>query len=375
MFLILSGYFMTASLIKVRQGHRPLGSIYRQRYLRLAPLYLLTLLFFLTALPIAGAAFSGRSVFEFLPRTESLIYYLFGSANLSAARFGFVSLFDVTWTLSVQEQFFLLWIPAATFLPRRALTAVAIAVIAVAVFARPLAASFGVSPVSIHVLTPFRMDALAIGALIALAGHRTEGRVPTVPPAAAFAALAGFTVLLFICPFQHASWYPRIGYTLLGAVATLCVLAVFSLRTGSLTHRILSAPPLVWYGQRSYAIYLLHGPVLYALRTIGWVVAGKSYERGMMKPTDTSWVLGLVTVFACVPVAWLAWRFVERPIERIRKGPATTPAPVPAPETKRISTEDLGTAVSPALAATSQPARVYDDEDALTPPMGMTALA
>ena len=372
LFLVMSGYFMTASLLKVRDGRRTLGTQYLYRYVRLAPLYFIALAVCVGVIPFCAAAFSGRPLGEFLPRAESVALYAVCMSNVSIAAYGPTNLFDITWTLNVQEQVYLLWIPAVAFAPRRWLTALCLAAIALAAVARPVAFGLGLDHQTIHVLAPFRMDALAVGSLLAIL--RDTGAIPRRNfTRLALIATVAFAAVLVAFPIHASGWYVRFGYTAMAGLGALWLLAGLTVDPSSRTGRLFGHPWLRWYGQRSYAIYLFHYPVYFALIAITWKLLGRPYQYGMTSQSTLNAVLGLVTVFACVPVAWLAWYFVERPIERFRKGPA--PVSVPAPETKRIRLDELQTQALPAVVRAPRPPRVYDDEDALTPPMGMAAFS
>ncbi len=208
-----------------------------------------------------------------------------------------------TWSLAVEEQFYLLfplilWALAAR--PRR----VWIAVVALLSLASFLLALWGTraAPMATFYLAPTRAWELGLGALLAL-GAVPPLRDPRLREAAAALGLgliAGSLVLITDeTPFPGlAALPPCLGAALLiwagGAGPTLA-------------GGILSGRLMVGIGLISYSLYLWHWPLLVGARL--W--------SGLYEP---ALALRLGAIALAVLLAWLSWRFVERPF-RARRGP------------------------------------------------------
>ena len=345
LFLTLSGYFMTVTLLKARRDSRSIGSIYATRMIRLAPLY--WIVFVLTCLvqPFAYQFLTGRSAGNFIPQWDSAALYAFFSANISIALHGFQSPFDVTWTLAVQEQFYLLWIPAIYFLPRSWHVRLGVLVLLVSILGRPIAFAIGISPTTIHVLTPFRMDAIAVGGLVAIA--QLSGWVPSkMTGIGTLVASLAFLIVLTLFPHQGSTWHPVVGYTAMDVLSYLWLASMLIVPSTSFAGRLLSIPALRWYGRHSYAIYLLHMPTFSGLYAVYWFLIARHSPENSTAMARVA--IGFFNVVACIPIAWLAWRIVERPMEkckdRLRKR-AELPVYCPAPDTKKIASSERPTQI------------------------------
>ncbi len=207
------------------------------------------------------------------------------------------------WSLGVEEQFYLLW-PLLLWVSwpyRRALPLV-IAAVALVSFASG-ALLLQRDPVGAFFLPYARVWELAIGALLAaLAGRLPAAGVARPGLAADAAAALGLAMIVSACfvldtdaPFPGArALLPTVGTALLVAAGP---------RTWS--GRALSVGPMVWIGLLSYPLYLWHWPLL-SLARLGY-------------PEHTGPALRLALVAASLLLAWLTWRWIERPV---RSGPA-----------------------------------------------------
>src|SRR5262249_12375767 len=152
-----------------------------------------------------------------------------------------------------EEQFYLLW-PAVVFLcSRRRLVVVCIALVVVSAFTRFACVLQG-NTTAAYFITPARIDALAVGAMIAVVSRHPGGlRVLTrAAPGAASIALAVFLTLEWV-PVRVSDRYDEwlLSYALSGsAVACLCgALLVLAINRRSATERLFSRAPLRFFGR------------------------------------------------------------------------------------------------------------------------------
>ncbi len=121
-FFVLSGFLITFLLLreKDKYGHISLCHFYLRRILRIWPLYFLTLIIgFFVAYPLA---LKSGVIFPFLTTESygSLPWYLFLSANIKMAYIGAGSVvLAVLWSISVEEQFYLIWPTILSFFHNR----------------------------------------------------------------------------------------------------------------------------------------------------------------------------------------------------------------------------------------------------------------
>lgn len=305
LFFTLSGFFIGGILIDQRSSPRLIGVFYLRRAVRILPIYYVTLLAIAAAIlvPLPGS-------YHLFP---AWVYALF----LTNFAFALSSSWDwlplsVLWTLAVEEQFYLTapWVVRA--IPGSLIPWLAAGLAGLAELARAgmLLAHPG-GHFALHVLTPFRMDSLALGVLAAWA-VRSEAAEPFFRRLGArwrTWLLLGLGLLGGLDLMQPQQGSPKLalfGYSLIAMVFTLIVLIVAKLRPPGLT-RWLELKPLVHLGRHSYFIYLWHGLLGGAL--IRWI-GGPDFTLNSLG--------GLGLVALAVGATWAAaaasWRWFEGPL-------------------------------------------------------------
>jgi peptidoglycan/LPS O-acetylase OafA/YrhL len=276
LFFVLSGFLITGIL----HDSKPLPSstlhppsspprpsryflnFYARRTLRIFPLYYAVVFFSLVLLPHIPNPKAAR--FGSIAGDE-LWYWTYLSNYLIAIRQAWRhGILDVSWSLAIEEQFYLLW-PAVVYLcSRRTLTRVCVALIFTALATRTAMVLLHAHPIATIVLTPSKFDALAAGALIAITVRHT-GVLPWLPAARRTLPLGAAAFLLL---YSLGGWrwdsapMLTLGYTALAT--TFGSLLLLSLPTSPLPHfpaSLLSHPLLRMFGRYSYALYLFHLPL------------------------------------------------------------------------------------------------------------------
>ena len=296
-FFVISGFLITGKLWRESQqpGGLSITKFYAWRIRRLLPAALVavaivTLVGLLIAAPLnrselaADGAASALSIANM--RFISSVDYFAPTASPSP--------FLHFWSLSVEEQFYLVW-PALIVLltwrggsSRRLIAALVIGVIASFAFSLWLTDA---SPARAFYLLPTRLWQLGAGGLLALIGVVGTSRRSGALAWAGLAAIALAGVAL-----TSEMPYPGLAALLptLGAVALLYGGAAPG---GPL--RLLAAAPLRFLGKISYSLYLWHWPLL--------VLPLMFLERAL------TGVEVAASVAVAIGVSWLSWRFVEQP--------------------------------------------------------------
>ncbi len=295
-FFVISGYLITGIIRReIEAGRFSLAGFYERRARRILPALTLVAL---ATVPFAWAWLMPGELRDFFASLVAV--FLFVSNHHFADETGyFAATAEVkpllhTWSLAVEEQFYLLFPPLLLLLSRLPRRAIPVALGALA------AASLGISiwavaafPESAYFLLPTRAWELIAGAL--LARPATPTRVP--PLLAEAAAALGLVLVAFaIVTFDTTTPYPGLR-ALVPVIGTALVIACA--RPPTLVARLLALPPLVGIGLVSYSAYLWYQPVFALART-----------RFLDGPPPSLYAGLVPLIFA---LAWLSWRFVERP--------------------------------------------------------------
>jgi len=306
LFFVLSGFLITGILMDAKQSEGYFKNFYARRCLRIWPLYYSLLLFMFVIVPIVRPS-EAHSVFEArsAPWWAYLVFlqnFLVPIPSMATGPLG------VTWSLAVEEQFYLFWPLVVRFCNEAQLRKIAIAVIC---FSPALRFYLSLHNVDIY-SNPFcRCDGLMAGALLALVLR--SGRVlPSKFITRAWVTFVVSAPLALIIESFHARW---IVFSLTAVASVSFVyLALFSKQRwlqALLTNRF-----LVYTGTISYGIYLLQKIPL---------DAAKSFHL------DQHGFLALpITTAATYATAALSWNLLEKPFLKLKRFFEEKPVPVDA---------------------------------------------
>jgi peptidoglycan/LPS O-acetylase OafA/YrhL len=265
LFFVLSGFLISGILLDTRQGSHFFRNFYARRTLRIFPAYYATLMVTLWLGPLVFST-AAPDVSAVLSRQGWLWTY---ASNIEILRHGgwcfeagWLNL-DHTWSLAVEEQFYLVWPVLLFLLSRRAVAALAFAIIALSPFLRLAMWRGGVSPEVVYSFTLCRLDALAMGSLLALVVRsdldlRRQWRVArglllvgALPLAAIVVKSRGFDSEDFLVQ--------TVGFS---ALAVFCSGVILSVVLGSREGAkvmFFGSPALRFVGRYSYGMYLYQG--------------------------------------------------------------------------------------------------------------------
>jgi peptidoglycan/LPS O-acetylase OafA/YrhL len=296
LFFVLSGFLITSILLRDLQSSQSFGSAYGnfiwRRFLRLYPILPVVLL--------VGAALNLPYVRETLPVTLTYTYNLYAAAT--GEWHGPVS---HLWTLAVEEQFYLVW-PFLLFvcLRRRVPLVPVLVFLIVASFGfRVMLRAMQVEQVPFIALTPSSVDALALGALLAL----LRGRHRII------AAIGAVGLILWLIatavPRIPALWHLSVFFhyevvTIATAMMFVWVISRAADGFGGVVGKVLNSPALRYIGVISYGVYVFHTftPYYLILLRAHWVLL--------------PWQFNLLAAATTILLAALSWHLLERPIMR-----------------------------------------------------------
>ena len=302
-FFVLSGFLITTLLLReeAAQGAFSLRGFYWRRLLRIVPVYFL----------VVGIAAFYAIVIK--GQTDQLVllpyYFLFLSNFLAVEHIGFL---DPTWSLAVEEQYYLIWPALLLLVPRRWIVTVLLALIAVNV----LSAIGAFALVGIHAVEVAHLRLriagatyapILMGSLVAILLDRPRG-FATLRPLTAF---VGAPWVWFAAVIAALAAFPGAlqGLPNLVVHSLMCLMLIsLVIREDNAMAPLLRLAPITRIGQISYGIYLYH---LFALS-----VVMKGFEvLGIVGP---GWILILYYALS-IAIAELSFRYFEAWFLRYRK--------------------------------------------------------
>lgn len=255
LFFVLSGFLITGILIDSKRAPNFLGSFFMRRVLRIFPLYYLALFAYFVLMPYVSHA-------PQVSDSGTQLWYWLYLSNWSSLMGRGVAPLGHLWSLAVEEQFYLLW-PFAVLAFRAKGFARLCAVLIVGAFAaRVYVRMAGLPPAWAYQATVSRIDALALGALGAVAVRRPWLTTSLVRRFAlgSFALLAGVFVATGGLPRTSLA-VQTVGYSVVAFASLALVLVGATDLDQPWTRKLRAAlewQPLQQLGKYSYAIYVAH---------------------------------------------------------------------------------------------------------------------
>lgn len=282
-FFVISGFIITTLLLAElqRTGVVSLMAFYRRRAFRILPAFYT---FLATVLFIAAIRADARTVTGTWPAAIFFADYV----NTPL-------IVEHTWSLAVEEQFYLLWpIAMATLGIRRSYIG-CIAVLLLAPLFR-LLADLGLWPTNPRYAFECVADALAVGCLLAILRDRLwKSSVYKRITATPLSLLPLIAAMLFVAIEQNTGTiYYTVGVSALN-IGVAIALDRFMRFPGSLIGRLLNLAPIVWLGSLSYSLYLWQ-------QLFSWA------------PIATSWKV--LFMLGCAATSYYA---IELPFQRLRR--------------------------------------------------------
>jgi len=297
LFFVLSGFLITGILLETRDHQRFFTNFYARRALRIWPLYYSLLVFVFVFLPIAQPQIKA-TIFEQSRPWQSFPFFL---QNYLPKTVGFGPL-EVTWTLAIEEQFYLIWPLIVWLIPRRRLKLVALAAIAVSTVLR-FCVFHNLLFLETYTNALTRMDGLGLGAFLAI--WIPESSTEKVKK-------AGKAMIAVALPCVLALVLLTTNYWALFTVVSIFYAGLVCLAINN--RRIASWNFLKYTGKISYGLYLLHVP--------SFDVARDTHVRRFFSlsfsQTGSDIILVLVSFAIAYALSAASWHFLERNILKLK---------------------------------------------------------
>jgi len=305
-YFVLSGFLITGILLDSKGSEHYFRNFYARRAVRIWPLYYLVLFLVFVVEPLFVPAMrpTVASIWPaFAFYVQNLIYH-------DAYPFGLAA----TWSLAVEEQFYITWPLLIFLLKKRTLTIVLFSLFVVSLSLRLAFYFRGAESGLVHQYTFSRLDAITFGSLAALwlrSPSCTLVRWRTRSYQLLFVGTAG-TLLARIVLHRNSS---VVGYTFLGLLYTglIGLLLVSDIRS-SLLGRSFSARWLRYLGRISYGIYLLHYPLF-----IFWARFINSGSLFPSNPVARNLLAFGGQILIATVAGSISWYLFEGPILRLKE--------------------------------------------------------
>ncbi|HAP11734.1 MAG TPA: acyltransferase [Afipia sp.] len=289
-FFVISGYLISRNILNdLQDGRFSLLTFYDRRIRRIFPALFVTI----AASFAVGLVLSSPEQLRVL--AGDVVSSLFSIVNIrfwKGAHDYFAASSDERtllhlWSLSVEEQFYLVWPALLLLLTRAKHSAFLFVAITTLAAASLIAAQLWLprDTAAAFYLTPFRVFEFAFGTIVVLAERRGSPG-----PRQAIAMFAMGLVLIFASMIFYTAATPFPGLTA-AIPAAGTALAIYGGR-GSTQLRILGNPAAVWVGTISYSLYLCHWPVI----VFGRHVIGDWMEVVWVKLVALAVMFGLATM-------------------------------------------------------------------------------
>ena len=294
LFFVLSGFLITGILVDTQQSEGYFKNFYVRRCLRIWPLYY-SLIFFMFVI----VRFLNRSEFHAVLQQSSpwWAYPLFLQNFVGPISTNAAGPLGVTWSLAIEEQFYLVWPVVVRFCSLKQLRRVAIVEICISPALRYY---LSLHHVNLYTNVFCRLDGLMAGALLALL-VRSDNFVAAKWLKRAWIALVVGAPLAFLTAHYNLGWIVY-SFTALASAAFVYV-SMFS--SQKWLQAVMTNRFLIYTGIISYGLYLLH-------KIPSGMVETLHLDRHPFVPLPFIFVTSFV-------LAALSWNLLERPFLNLKR--------------------------------------------------------
>jgi peptidoglycan/LPS O-acetylase OafA/YrhL len=315
LFFVLSGFLIGGILLDARLDPDYFRTFYTRRFFRIIPLYavfLAAIYFFVQSASPAVIETFGWNLSE----RHSFIPYALFLQNFSMAALNYMTFLGVTWSLAVEEQFYLV-IPFVIriFSHRAVLRLVALGIVAAPVIRLLMSKLWAGHWYALYVLTPCRMDTLLFGVLGAYIVRRHLwkewlNRHPDFLKGALTLLAVGMIMLTKYAATYGSKLILSGGLTWI-ATFYLCAILYAVTQPMSRFSAALRWKPLRGLGGIAYGVYLLHG---YALS----LVHGLWFSRPLVRIESLAeYAAAAVSIGLTVMICRFSWFYFENPMIQV----------------------------------------------------------
>jgi peptidoglycan/LPS O-acetylase OafA/YrhL len=310
-FFVLSGFLITYLLLaeKELKGSVAIGAFYMRRILRIWPLYFFILLLGFFVLPHLSWFHAGEQTARFHEHfSDSLLFYLFFLPNVAYSLYMAVPNIGQSWSIGVEEQFYLLW-PLLMKFARKTLTAMLFFLVALLALKALAIVLWANHPALLKFLAMSKLECMALGGIGAwLLFHQHSLLKLVYSKPIQWMALLGIPTLLYLTPALLQN-----GVHLVYAGAFLVI--ILNVSSNPRTLLKLENGLMNFLGKISYGIYMYHlMVVVFVLHLAQYLWPGTEQFHW-----SQNLVIYLLSILLTVLVSYLSFRYLENWFIRRKK--------------------------------------------------------
>ena len=307
-FFVLSGFLITGILLRSKQiverDEQSVAFTFRQFYVRRAlrifpPYYLLLIVITLAGVPTMHATWNWHAAYL------SNIYFFM--------KRGFDEYVSHFWSLSVEEQFYLIWPWIILLVPRKRLQSLIIVLVLIGPIFRLTCTLVLTDSQLVGVLPLSCFDKLGMGALLAVWSEPSFLKKEYAARLSGVGLYAGMPLLLFVLALRLLNTgqlfhvvFSDISVTLIG----VWLISKASVGFGGKIGRLLEWRPVTYIGTISYGVYLYHNFMRLLVPAL---------LRRFGLPHSSLGLNFILMSLATLCIASASWYFFERPVNNLKK--------------------------------------------------------
>ncbi len=316
LFFVLSGFLITGILLDSKGSTGYFSNFYARRTLRIFPLYFLyVFVFFHVAMPMGGLLHHGQNI----DRSGEIWYWLY-LANWWNGLGHSIKYLIHFWSLCIEEQFYFTWPLIVMLASKKILKTICLTFVILSPVLRiTFTTHSSTPPLYLYNFTPFRLEPLALGALIAIL-VRDDGMSVLVSRTMKYLWIPAVLIFGGISIYSGTSGLSaiavsRFGYTCVDL--TFASFVFFVAQTVRQNRKIdfLRNGVLRSCGKYSYGMYVLHMPIVIFLSIpIAYLFSRIQLDSPILRVV-VAIAVGTGLTYAA---ALLSWNVLENPLLKLK---------------------------------------------------------
>ncbi|HEV8508404.1 MAG TPA: acyltransferase [Chitinophagaceae bacterium] len=312
LFFVLSGFLITDILLKTKEQKNFLPNFYIRRMLRIFPLYYGSLILFFSLAPLISQF---KDQYSYYSANQGMLWmHLQNWLYIAKPKLDNHTVFSHFWSLSVEEQFYLVWplMILGCNKAKRLVVLIYVALLGSILFRFTTWSYLGNGDTNFLLQYMTRIDGLCVGSLIAVWRTNSEqaGTKKVVRLGITFISLHAVAFIASKTIFPGVPHFTIFGYSTI-AVCFGLLLNFLMEKRNRLTKFLFENRPIKGLGKISYGVYIYHWPIFVLFKVF---VADRILQMGLLENI----IISIGATSLAVLVSTLSYNLFERKILALR---------------------------------------------------------